>query len=89
MTFGIMQHLDIVLCKDADDAQAQGFVYREPEYKPISIEKVVVVQDGTLGGMPTVDLVLVDASGQKFVTMMTGRLLAGIPLPGVNRGKLD
>ncbi len=75
MTFGIMQHLSVAVCKDADDAIQQGFNYRAPDYKAIEIEKVVVVENGTVGGNKTVDIILKDETGQKFVVMLTGNLL--------------
>ena len=78
--FGVMQHLNVFLTQDADDAVAKGHNYQAPEYKAIEIEKVVVVRKGTVAGNPTVDLVLKDESGQKFVCMVTANLLKSIPL---------
>ena len=80
MTFGLQKHLDFVVCKDAHEAIAQGFVYQRPDYLPLEIMKAVVVQDGTEAGNPTVDLVLVDEKGQRYVLMITGRLLKALPL---------
>lgn len=76
--FGIMQHLNLHICKDADDAIAQGHIYRDG-IKPIEIDKVVVVQNGTEAGNSTVDLVLKDQEGNTFVVMVTGNLLKSIP----------
>lgn len=76
---GIMQHLSITICEDAKDATRQGFFYREPVYKGVEIEKVVVVKNGTVQGNSTVDLILVDKTGQKYVVMLTGNLLKSIP----------
>lgn len=76
--FGVMNHLDIAICKDANDAAKQGFTYGDP-IKPIEIDKIVVIQNGTEGGNSTVDLVLKDAQGNKFVVMVTGKLLKSIP----------
>lgn len=69
--------LIVVVCKDADDAIAKGFNYaaQGDSFKPIEIEKAVVVQNGTEGGNPTVDLVLLDQTGQRFVVMLTGTLV--------------
>lgn len=75
---GVMQHLDIVICKDADDAISQGFLYRGG-FTAVEIEKVVVVQKGTEAGAPTVDLILKDKDGNKFVVMVTGALIKSIP----------
>lgn len=74
---GPQQHLIVVVCKDADDAIAKGFNYaaQGDSFKPIEIEKAVVVQNGTEGGNPTVDLVLLDQTGQRFVVMLTGTLV--------------
>lgn len=76
----IHDHLTITICKDASDAIRQGFNYREPVYKSMRIERVVVVQNGTQEGRPTVDLVMEDpVTGQKYVALITGRLLKSIP----------
>lgn len=76
----IHQHLDITICQDAEDAIAQGYVYRDPEVKSIRIERVIVVRRGTESGKPTVDLIMVDpATGQKYVAMLTGALVKTIP----------
>lgn len=80
MTNPLTQHLSIALCKDASDATRQGFFYRPPIYKPIEVKKVVVVQNGMESGNPSVDFVLEDETGQKFVFMITGKLLRSIPL---------
>ena len=73
-----MQHLNLHICKDADDAIAKGYIYREG-IKPIEIDKVVVVRSGTEAGNSTVDLVLKDQEGNTFVVMVTGNLLKSIP----------
>ena len=79
---GPQQHLSIVICQDAGDAIAQGYNYSKApagEYKPIEISKAVVVRKGTESDKPTVDLILVDESGQKYVVMLTGALIKSIP----------
>lgn len=76
----IHHSLSVVVCKDASDATQKGYFYREPVYKPIAIKQVVVVENGTEAGKPTVDLILEDqATGQKYVVMLTGALLKAIP----------
>lgn len=76
----IHNDLKVTICKDASDAMRQGFFYREPVYKSMVIERVVVVQNGTESGKPTVDLVMMDpATGQKYVAMVTGALIKAIP----------
>lgn len=79
MTFGVMNTLNIVVCRDAKHATQQGHFYRPPVFKPVHIDRVVVVENGTDAGKPTVDFVLVDESGQKYVVMVTGALLSLIP----------
>jgi len=76
--FGVMQHLDVVVCKDADEATQKGYVYRDG-IKAVEIDKVVVVREGTQAGNSTVDLILKDEQGNKFVVMVTGNLLKSIP----------
>ncbi len=77
--FGINEHLDIAIVEDAHEATKHGYFYRPPVYQPVNIEKVVVVKKGTQAGNSTVDLVLVDEKGQKYVVMVTGALLRSIP----------
>lgn len=78
--FGIMQQLHVKTFATADEAIANGHVYDRSEYAPIAIKEVIIVDQGTVGGNPTVDLVLQDEHGNKFVTMVTGRLLKSLPL---------
>ena len=77
--FGIMQHLKIAVCADADDAIRKGFDYKGRDIKPIEISQVVVVQKGTVEGNSTVDLLLHDEAGNSYVVMVTGNLLKSIP----------
>ena len=76
--FGIQQQLNVAVCKDSIEAEEKGFIYRET-HKPVEIKQVVVVQKGTVSGNSTVDLVMEDAEGNKFVVMLTGNLLKSIP----------
>ena len=75
----LTKNLQVAICKDAADAVSQGYNYREPEYKPVAIEKAVVVKNGTVEGNSTVDLILRDEHGNRYVTMISGRLLKTIP----------
>lgn len=77
----VHNHLSVTVCQDAADAVAKGFDWAAaPDIcKPIAVEQVVVVRNGTQGGNSTVDFVLEDATGQKFVFMVTGALLKSIP----------
>lgn len=80
--FGVMHHLRIAVCEDFRDAVAKGFDYKAEEYAGITaveVDTVVVVQNGTMAGNPTVDLLLVDEKGNKYVVMVTGALLKSIP----------
>jgi len=76
--FGIMKHLKVTLCKDAYEAIGKGFSYTSG-HKPVEITDVVVVQDGTQAHNATVDFVMQDEQGNKYVVMMTGNLLKSIP----------
>ena len=53
-------------------------VYREPEYNGLTLHSAVVVGKGTVAGNPTVDLILVDEHGQKFVALVKGSYLEAI-----------
>lgn len=78
--FGVMNHLDIHVCQNSEEAVAKGHTYdRAMGFTPAEIEKVVVIREGTVEKNPTVDLVLVDEKGNRFVVMITGRLLKSIP----------
>ena len=80
MTFGVMNNLSVHICADADDAVEKGHSYSQSEgFKAVEIDKVVVVLKGTVEGNSTVDLVLKDQDGNKFVVMVTGNLLKSIP----------
>lgn len=74
---GPQQHLNITICKDVEDAVARGFNYAAfgDKFKPIQIVQAVVVQNGTQGGNPSVDLVMIDQTGQRHVVMLTGALI--------------
>lgn len=80
MTFGIHQSLRITICDDADDAIRKGYKYTYGEVKPIEIKEVVIVRDGTVEHNSTADLILEDENGQRYVVMITGRLLKSLPL---------
>ena len=75
----ITTQVAISICKDADDAIQHGFNYREPEYKGLELKQLVVVRDGTEKHNSTVDFVVEDESGQRYVFMITGNLLKSIP----------
>jgi hypothetical protein len=52
--------------------------YHLPEHKGASLEKALVVHNGTVNGHSTVDLIFVDKDGQKHVAMITGALIKSI-----------
>lgn len=80
MTNPLHNHLDITICTDAADAVAKGFNYAaESGIKPIEVKRVVVVRDGTQAGNSTVDFILEDETGQRFVFLVTGALLKSLP----------
>ena len=79
MTNPIHNHLEVTVCADPTDAVAKGFDYAKDNIKPIEVKKVVVVRNGTENGNPTVDFLLEDETGQRFVFMVTGNLLKSIP----------
>ena len=74
-------HLDIVVCADGDDAIANGYDWATttPAVKPVEVKKVVVVRNGTTAGNATVDFLLEDDTGQRFVFLVTGALFKSIP----------
>ena len=76
--FGIIDHLNIAICRDVDDAIAQGYVYRSP-MKPLNVAKVVVVRNGCESGRVTVDFLCADEQGGQYHFMITSRLLQSIP----------
>ena len=75
-----MQNLSVILCEDANDAIKKGYVYIASEFTAVELRTAVVVKNGTVNGNSTVDLVLQDANGKKYVAMITGNLLKSIPL---------
>jgi len=79
MINAIHASLKITICESVEDAVAQGFVYKEPDYLPIEIIDIVVVKNGTKAGNSTADFILKDSTGQKFCFMVTSRLLKSIP----------
>ena len=79
MTNPVHHHLDITICDDAQEAINQGFNWGDMNVAPIEIKQVIVVRNGTQAGRPTVDFVLEDQTGKRFVFMVTGALLKSIP----------
>lgn len=46
-----------------------------PEFKGATLDHVNIVRKGTVEGHSTVDLIFVDQNGQKYIAMITGRLM--------------
>lgn len=78
-----MNHLSISYCSSPEDAIKRGYVYRKPEWQPVTLNAVVVVKNGMQSGAPTIDLLLTDENGQKYAALVPASLLAtafnGIP----------
>ena len=74
-----MQSLNIRIFDNAAEAIAEKFVYSTPEYIGVTLKQAVVVRQGTVEGNSTVDLILEDEKGQKYVAMVTGNLLRSVP----------
>jgi carbamoylphosphate synthase large subunit len=49
--------------------------FTRPEYKAAEIDHCNVIRNGTVQGNTTVDIIFKDESGQKYVLMITGRLI--------------
>lgn len=80
MTNPIHTHLSVTVCDGADDAVSKGFDWaNQPDVKPIEVEQVVVVRGGMESGRASVDFVLKDESGKRYVFMVTRALLQSIP----------
>lgn len=54
---------------------------RAPRYTtetPLKIDSVAIIANGTVNGQPTLDLVMTDREGGRYVTLLTSVLLRGI-----------
>lgn len=74
-----MQTLSLEICQSPEEAIERGFVYREPEFTKVEATKAIVVKNGTVNGNSTVDIIVEDESGKKYVFMITAALLKSIP----------
>lgn len=69
-----MKTNSLLMSRFKDPSKAR--VYLKPEFKPGNLLEVAVVENGTVEGNSTIDLVFEDPeTGQKFVAMTTARLL--------------
>lgn len=82
--FGINRSIKMAVFNDPDEAIEAGYNYSEWGDKPIplGIDKAVVVRKGMVSGAATVDLLLVDEHGNKYVTLITANLLAMVAAAG-------
>lgn len=75
-----MNAIKMNVFQDAEQATGYGFNYNEWEKRPntLVVTDAVIVRDGTVQGLPTIDLICVDPQGNKHVAMLTGRLLKAV-----------
>lgn len=74
-----MQTIGIKLCDSVDEAP----IYKpEQGYKAATLTDAVIVRGGTQQGNMTVDLVFIDALGNKFVAMTTLNIIDSIHYAG-------
>lgn len=59
-------------------ADAPDYVNNGEGFKSAELSKAIVVRNGTQNGNDTVDLQFVDGEGNKFVAMVTARILKSI-----------
>lgn len=65
--------------------------YEWRDFKGVTITNCVIVPRGTEQGKPTIDLVMHDDSGNRYVSMMTGSMLESIAaaVAGVRKRGMD
>lgn len=68
-----MQAIEIKLFNSP--AEAPNYNTNGEGVKTGFIKEAVIVKNGTQGGNATIDLIFVDANGQKYVAMITANLL--------------
>lgn len=67
--------LALKVCKSSDEAIEMGYTYREPEHLPIQVKEVLIVKEGMESGKSSIDFILVDGNGQKYVFILTENLI--------------
>lgn len=77
--FHVNQTLALTVRTNPQDAIDGGDIYPENEFTKLKIAKGVVVMGGTQQGNPTVDLVLIDEAGKKYITFISTNLLKMLP----------
>lgn len=73
-----MNAITINIFDNAQEAIKAGFTYHTENFTVCDIVNAVVVKNGTLQGNSTVDVIMKDVNGNKFVAIITGNLLKGI-----------
>lgn len=75
--------ISIKICNSIDEAPNYNKI---GGFKAANLTEAVIVKSGTQGGNPTVDLVFHDEQGNKFVALITGRLLKAVSQAVGNTG---
>lgn len=60
------------------DSPSEAPSYNKPEHLFANLTTARVVGRGTQAGFPTVDFIFEDERGQKYVAMLTGRLVQNL-----------
>jgi len=71
----LTNHLSISIAETVDDAPNYN---DKDEFKAIKLDKCVIVKNGTKEGNTTVDIQMTDADGNKFVALVTGKILKAV-----------
>lgn len=66
-----MNRLKIRIHQSVDEAPN----YEKPEFIGAELKSAEILQRGTIRGLPTVDLIFEDNNGQKYVAIVTARML--------------
>ena len=69
----ITNNIAIQIVKGVEDAAR----YNKP-WKALRITKCVIVPKGTVGGNPTVDILMVDENSNQYVALVTGSILENL-----------
>ena len=70
-----MNHLAIQIVASPDEAPKYK---EEGGWNAANLNKAIVVKNGTVGGNSTIDLQFQDEKGNKFVAMITAKLLKSL-----------
>lgn len=74
-------HLKVTVCKDVQDAIDKGYDYAaRGDFSGIHLKEVVIVHGGMASGLPSVDLILEDNDGNKYVAVTSAAMLKVLPL---------